>query len=57
MVRGDALVVRLPEGETWVPTSWPAAFLDLEALVRRVTSDECSVIDWLNRTFDHSAAG
>ncbi len=50
MVRGNALFVRLSPSEPWTPSSWPGSFEALDALVGRLTDNECSVVSWLQRT-------
>ncbi|WP_439669195.1 ThiF family adenylyltransferase [Cupriavidus necator] len=50
MVRGNALFVRLPSDEVWTPANWPQTFSALDALVRRLTDNECSLARWLHIT-------
>lgn len=50
MVRGNALFVRMEPDEVWTPATWPNSFEKLDALVGRLTGNECSVASWLQRT-------
>lgn len=49
VVKGDALLVRLPTDMSWTPTTWPTTYADLDSLVARVTENEVSVSTWLNK--------
>ncbi|WP_298831320.1 ThiF family adenylyltransferase [uncultured Piscinibacter sp.] len=49
VVKGDALLVRLPTEFPWTPASWPTTYADLDSLVAHVTEHEVSVTSWLGQ--------
>lgn len=49
LVTGSAAFVRLPSELTWNPSTWPTGFIELDALIRAVTSDKHSVVQWLEQ--------
>lgn len=49
VVKGDALLVRLPTEMAWTPSTWPTTYADLDSLVARVTEHEVSVTSWLGQ--------
>lgn len=51
VVRGKALFVRLPASERWTPSTWPKTYDELDTLVDRLTEHECSVSNWLQKSW------
>lgn len=49
MVRGDALLVRMPSEHPWTPATWPMTFHALNALIGELTDHECSLVNWLQK--------
>ncbi|ATE72051.1 ThiF family adenylyltransferase [Lysobacter capsici] len=47
MIRGDALLVRLPSQMRWTPQAWPASLAALERLIAIATDNEVSLSAWL----------
>lgn len=50
MVRGQALVVRMPEDEPWTPTTWPRTARELDSLLKRLTNGSRSLAALLKAT-------
>ena len=49
LVRGNALFVRLPDGQRWTPTTWPTTFGQLDELIGTATDHELSLTAWLTQ--------
>lgn len=50
LVRGDAVIIRLPEQMPWGPHKWPMDFWELAELVAMSTDRELLLTQWLART-------
>ena len=46
IVRGGALVVKLPPSERWTPSAWPKAFQDLDDLLSQVCGASTKLRSW-----------
>jgi hypothetical protein len=46
IIRGAALVVKLPLGERWTPSVWPKSFSDLDALLSEVCGTSTKLKSW-----------
>jgi hypothetical protein len=47
VVKGQALIARLPESPLWTPTTWPATAQELDAILVAATSGEASLTQLL----------
>lgn len=50
MLRGNALVVRLPASVQWTPADWPTSFAALEHVIEHATGGELALAAWLRET-------
>ena len=56
IVRGGALVVKLPAGERWTPLVWPKTFEDLDGLLSQVCDASTKLKSWyLSRRWPNKA--
>jgi len=56
LVRGAALYVPLPEGQSWTPQDWPRSANQLEDLVARVTDHTLSMKQWIENNTEEARA-
>lgn len=49
VVKGQALIVRLPENRPWTPTTWPNTAKELDELLMAVTAGETSLTKLLDK--------
>jgi hypothetical protein len=55
ITRGSAVVVALPNGERWTPSTWPRTFAELNQLVSQLSGKPDWLIGWLARRWPNKA--